>query len=434
MITVQKIINALRSIVNPASHKNIVDDGIVRNIVVDNGKVSFDLAVPTQSSSISHEIQMKAEESVQQLEGVQHVASKLIKPIQPQESPMANNPFAKIKHIIAISSAKGGVGKSTMAAHIAQELSQKNFKVGLVDADIYGPSVPTIFHLPKVQIFMNNKKQFLPVEFQKLKLMSFGFLLGDNAAVMRGPVVTRYIQQILLNTDWGELDYLLIDMPPGTGDVQLTITQTVRLTGAVIITTPHTLSLIDVARGILMFEKVAVPIIGIIENMSYLKTESQEKHYIFGRSSAGQLANRFGVEVLAEIPILQELSIGIQPNEPEVIQSAVKSMLKQIEQVKSREINIPMIKFDQEKVELIWENKDRWTVKNFALRMISQDALSVNELTGEQLIKAEDIRSDIAPKEIVPLGNYGINITWNDGHSSAIYTYKNIRAIALISS
>lgn len=437
MVTIQKTLNALRQVINPASLKNIVDDGIVKNIVVEQNNVSFDLIVQTQSASVSHEIQLKAEKAVQQLEGVGQVVSNMIKPAQqqPQTRPVSHNPLNKVKHIIAVSSAKGGVGKSTIAAHLAQELCQRNLKVGLVDTDIYGPSVPTLFHLNKVQIFTNDKKQFLPVNHLNLKLMSFGFLLGDKPAVMRGPVVTRYIQQILLNTDWGELDYLLIDMPPGTGDVQLTITQTLRLTGAVIITTPHTLSLIDVARGILMFEKVAVPIIGLIENMAYFKTPSGEKHYIFGRSTAEQLADRFGVEILAEIPVMEELSHGVLATDaPAVIQGAVDTMLKQIQDVKSREMDIPVIKFDHEKVELAWENGEHWLVRNFDLRMISQDALSVNEMTGERLIKANDIRKDIAAREITPLGNYGIGIAWNDGHSSAIYTYKNIRQIALITS
>jgi len=431
MVTIQKILNALRHVNNPASHQNIVDEGIVKNITIDQNNITFDIVIQTSSASISHEIQIKAEEAVRQLEGVGKVNINIIKPA----GPVTESPLNKIQHIIAISSAKGGVGKSTMAAHLAQELVRREYKVGLVDADIYGPSIPTLFQLQKNHIYTNAKKQFLPIEQQKLKLMSFGFLLGDKPAVMRGPVVTRYIQQVLLNTDWGELDYLLIDMPPGTGDVQLTITQTVRLTGALIVTTPHTLSLIDVARGIIMFEKVEVPIIGIIENMAYFKTPTGEKHYIFGEPAAEKLANRFGVQVLAQVPITDELSRGIEPSAgPAVIKTAVDEMLKRIEILKISESDIPDITFDQEKVELNWKNGEHWLVKNFNLRMISQDALSVNELTGEQRIKAKDIRPDIAAKEITPLGNYGVNIAWNDGHSAAIYSYKNIRPIALITS
>jgi len=437
MITITKTIKALSQVINPSSTKNIVEEGIVKNITVDENCVSFELFFQTQSASIKHEIQIKAEMAVKNMDGVEKVISHVVNPENNQTTvpPHVQTPLNKVKNIIAISSAKGGVGKSTLAAHFAQNLVHQGYNVGLMDADIYGPSIPTLFYLKNVKILTNEKNQLLPIEHNKLKLMSFGFLLGDNPAVMRGPIVTRYIQQLLLNTDWGALDYLLIDMPPGTGDVQLTITQSIRLTGAVIITTPHNLSLIDVAKGIIMFEKVEVPIVGIVENMSFLKTKEGEKHYIFGQSTSEQLANRFGVKILAEIPILEELSRGIQSTEePRIICEAVNAMLERVEYVKSNTGDIPAIKFDPIHVEFQWSTGEKWLVKNFDLRMISQDALSVNEMTGERILKAEDIRDDIAAKEVSPLGNYGVSVVWNDGHSSAIYTYKNIRQIAVISS
>jgi len=196
---------------------------------------------------------------------------------------MVNNPFSlsKVKHVIAISSCKGGVGKSTIACALAWELSARGFKTGLLDADIYGPSMPSLFHLQKPAIHTNEFKMITPVEYKGLKLMSFGFLLGDAPAVMRGPIVSNYIQQLVFQTDWRELDYLILDMPPGTGDVQLTITQSIKLTGAVIVTTHHGLSLVDTARGILMFEKVKVPILGVIENMAYfVAPDTGNKYYI----------------------------------------------------------------------------------------------------------------------------------------------------------
>ncbi|MEI7999605.1 MAG: Mrp/NBP35 family ATP-binding protein, partial [Candidatus Omnitrophota bacterium] len=193
-----------------------------------------------------------------------------------------SNPFglSKVKNIIAVSSCKGGVGKSTVAAGVAKALLRQGMKVGLLDADLHGPSIPTLFNLPSVDIRLNEFKMAVPAEVEGLKLMSFGFLLGDAPAVMRGPIVANYIQQLLFQTDWGELDYLIIDMPPGTGDIQLTITQSIRLTGAVIVTTRQTLSLVDVARGILMFEKVKVPILGIVENMAFFICDAcEKKHY-----------------------------------------------------------------------------------------------------------------------------------------------------------
>src|SRR5580698_7364764 len=224
---------------------------------------------------------------------------------------MSTNPFSlsKVKQVIAISSCKGGVGKSTIACSVALELTRRGLKTGLLDADIYGPSLPSLFQLNDAKVHSNEFKLITPVDYKGLKLMSFGFLLGDAPAVMRGPIVTRYIQQLLFQTDWGELDFLILDMPPGTGDVQLTITQSIKLTGAVIVTTHHGLSLVDTARGILMFEKVKVPILGVIENMAYfLAPDTGKKYYIFGEQKAGALSKRFGVKTLVEVPILEELS------------------------------------------------------------------------------------------------------------------------------
>jgi len=338
----------------------------------------------------------------------------------------------KVKDIIAISSCKGGVGKSTVAAHIAQELTSRNLKVGLVDADIYGPSVPTLFQMPDQHIDIDEKKQLVPILKDNLKIMSFGFLLGNAPAVMRGPIVTRYIQQILHNTNWDELDYLIIDMPPGTGDVQLTITQTVRLSGAVIVTTPHTLSLIDVARGILMFEKVNVPILGIIENMSYfIAPGSSEKHYIFGETGSRSLTDQFGVEMFGEIPVLPDLSQTIikAPSNPYIVDIAER-ILKSVETLDRSLSALPQIYSDGQKITLSWADGKKDTVSNFELRLNSQDALSINEVTGEKLIKPENIRKDIKPDKITPLGNYAIGIEWNDGHKSGIYPYKLIKEIA----
>ena len=332
----------------------------------------------------------------------------------------AKNPFGltKVKRIIAVSSCKGGVGKSTVAAGFARALVRQGHKTGLLDADIHGPSVPSLFNLTSgVKIRSNEFQMMVPLEAEGLKLMSFGFLLGDAPAVMRGPIVTRYIQQLLLQTDWGELDHLIIDMPPGTGDIQLTITQSARLTGAVIVTTRQTLSLIDVARGILMFEKVSVPILGIVDNMAYYVCGScKEKHYLFGDSHT--LEKRFGVKTIAEIPLVPDLNL-----EPYMDQGA-QAMLDAVKIQAGTKEGLPQVGYDTQYVSLKFPDGRHAQVKNYDLRLNCMCALCVNELTGQKLVKPSQIRPDIAPKEIVPLGNYALNITWNDGHSSGIYPYS----------
>ncbi len=334
-----------------------------------------------------------------------------------------------VRSIIAVSSCKGGVGKSTVAAYIAQNLARRGLKVGLLDADLHGPSIPSLFDLTRVNVAINEKKEFVPVEHNGLKIISFGFLLGDAPAVMRGPMVTQYIQQILNRTAWGELDHLLIDMPPGTGDIQLTITQSARLSGAVIVTTPQTLSLIDVARGILMFEKVSVPILGVIENMSYfICPDCSAKHAIFGSQASKSLQERFGVEILAAWPLSDKFIHSVSPElaQDPLVRETADKVLAALEKARAQQGVIPKIRFDQNYVTLTWPDGTQARVANRDLRLSCGCALCIDERSGKQLLKEKDVRSDIAPREITPLGNYAIGITWNDRHSSGIYPYKNI--------
>ena len=216
-------------------------------------------------------------------------------------------PYLKdVQKIIAVSSAKGGVGKSTVAAQLARTLCSQGKKVGLLDADIFGPSVPILFDLEDAKVKSKNKI-LQPIIQEDLKLMSFGFLLGDQSAILRGPMVGRYIQHILTQTDWGALDVLLIDFPPGTGDVPLSITQTITLDGALIVTTPHALALADVERGVRMFRRMQVPILGLIENMAYLETAGG-KNYIFGQMDHAKIEEDLKASFVAHIPVDAALS------------------------------------------------------------------------------------------------------------------------------
>lgn len=347
--------------------------------------------------------------------------------------PEQENKLENIRFLVAVSSCKGGVGKSTVAAYLAQELANRGFKVGLLDADLYGPSIPALFNLRKATVAINANRQFVPIAHNGLKIMSFGFVLGDSPAVMRGPMVTQYIQKILHQTDWGELDYLFIDMPPGTGDIQLTITQSVRLNGAVIVTTPQTLSLIDVARGILMFEKVKVPILGVIENMAYFVcNDCGKRHDIFGSHASKSLQERFGVEVLAQWPLAPSFiqPVDRQATAPALIQETVNRVAAALEKSSIQQKEIPTVTFDTGHVTLTWPDGAQVRVANRDLRLSCQCALCIDERSGKQILKEKEIRPDIAPKFITPLGNYAIGIAWNDGHSSGIYPYKNIKEIA----
>jgi ATP-binding protein involved in chromosome partitioning len=435
MITEQTILNALKHIIDPDFKKDIVTLGFVKNIKIKDGDVAFDIDLTTPACPIKEEFRSQAEKAVIALDGVRTVKVNMTaqapKSVQPQASGN-NNPLSKVGSIVAVSSCKGGVGKSTMAAGLAQELAHRGFKVGLLDADIHGPSVPTLFNLSNVTMYTNAQQQLLPLESNGLKLMSFGFLLGDAPAVMRGPIVTRYIQQLLFNVAWGELDYLFIDMPPGTGDVQLTITQSVKLNGAVIVTTRQGLSLVDVSRGILMFERVNVPILGVIENMSYfLCDKCDKKHYIFGETHAHSLEERFGIPTLAEVPLLPRLTGKFDTYiANSFIQEATDHVVRAVGKSSVEQKSAPAVTHDAKEVTLKWNSGHVWKVANRDLRASCQCALCINEMTGEKTLDPAKIKADIAATQITTLGNYAIGITWNDGHSSGIYPYKTIEQLA----
>jgi ATP-binding protein involved in chromosome partitioning len=223
--------------------------------------------------------------------------------VQAHGGPMVKQPVPGVKHIVAISSGKGGVGKSTVACRVATALAMKGFSVGLVDADIYGPSLPKMMSLTGTPRATGDKR-ILPLESQGVRCMSIGFLVDENEPIIwRGPMVMGVVRQFLHQVAWGELDYLLVDLPPGTGDAQLTMIQVVDIAGAVIVTTPQDIALLDAVRGVEMFRKLEVPLLGVVENMSWFTLPDGSRVFPFGQGGAAKLAKRFGVDVLAQVPL-----------------------------------------------------------------------------------------------------------------------------------
>ncbi|MBF0273724.1 MAG: P-loop NTPase [Nitrospinae bacterium] len=343
-----------------------------------------------------------------------------------------NSGLKNVKSIIAISSCKGGVGKSTVAASLAKEVSQRGFSVGLLDADLFGPSVPTLFNLQGAEVEDSEDKKLIPLNVDGLKVMSFGFFLGDQPAVMRGPMVSNYIKNLLHGVEWGELDYLFLDMPPGTGDIQLTITQSIQLDGAVIVTTPQILSLVDVGKGILMFDKVSVPVLGVVENMAYFECDGcSKKHYIFGGDAANILKNRFGIEILARLPISYSYGKTFDKHveNKEAIQLADQVIKAFGKNTLTGNVK-PEIEFDVDKITLRWADGNTMSVKNFDLRVNCKCANCIHEITGEKLLDIMDVPEDIVAEEIKPVGNYAISVHWSDGHSSGLYSYNLIKSLS----
>ena len=305
-ISQEQVSDALRSVRYPGFSRDIVSFGLIRGIQIDDGDVRVQLALATNDPNVPAAIKADAERTLRGVGGVRS-AKVLIDIHAPPAGAGASVGAARIpgiKHVIAVASGKGGVGKSTVAANLALALEQTKARVGLCDCDIYGPSISLMFGT-RERPTATEENKIIPIEQYNLKLMSMGFLLDDTSpAILRGPMVTRYTQQFLRQVDWGELDFLMLDLPPGTGDIQLTIVQTVALSGAVIVTTPQEVALIDARKAATMFEKVNVRVLGLIENMSYFVSPSDNQRYdIFGSGGGEREAKRLRVPLLGQVPI-----------------------------------------------------------------------------------------------------------------------------------
>ncbi len=309
MINQEQVRSQLSTVKYPGFSRDIVSFGIVKDVRVDGADVTVQMALKTNDARVPQSIKDESEAALAKLPGVGKVTVRI--DIQaPAQSPggaggaMAATAIDGIRHVIAVASGKGGVGKSTVATNLAVALQKNGAKVGLCDCDLYGPSIGLMFGTNE-RPMATDEQRIIPLERDNLKLMSMGFLLDDaSPAILRGPMVTKYTQQFLRQVEWGELDYLVLDLPPGTGDIQLTIVQTVALTGAIIVTTPQEVALIDARKAATMFQKVNVPVLGLIENMSYFLCPSDGKRYdIFGNGGGAREAARLKVPMLGQIPI-----------------------------------------------------------------------------------------------------------------------------------
>jgi ATP-binding protein involved in chromosome partitioning len=309
VLTESTIIERLKSVKFPGYSRDIVSFGLVKEVKLAGGDVLVRLAIATSNPAVAETIKREAENAVSATPGVTS-ARVVIDISNPPDTVKGSAGAAAtgipgVKHVIAVASGKGGVGKSTVAANLTAALQQRGLKTGLCDCDIYGPSIALMFGASQEQPMATADNTIIPIERYGIKVMSMGSLLDDNSpAILRGPMVTRATQQFLRQVDWSGLDYLILDLPPGTGDIQLTIVQTVALSGAIIVTTPQEVALIDARKASAMFAKVNVPVLGLVENMSFFVSPSDSKRYdIFGSGGGQREATRLHVPLLGEIPI-----------------------------------------------------------------------------------------------------------------------------------
>jgi ATP-binding protein involved in chromosome partitioning len=302
--TPQAVLEALRQIIDPDLGKDVVSLGFIKDLEVKDGRVSFAMELTTPACPVKDQMEQEARERVGSIDGVSQVDVRMTSSVPTSPVGMDSGVLPGVKHTVAVASGKGGVGKSTVAVNMATTLAAQGARVGLMDADIYGPSIPIMLGLKTSRPDVRDGK-LMPLERFGIHMMSLGFLAGEETPVIwRGPMVGKLIQQFLQDVDWGDLDYLIVDLPPGTGDAQLTLTQAAPLAGAVIVTTPQEVALEDVKRGVRMFEKVNVPVLGIVENMAYFVCSNCEaRHEVFSHGGGARAAKHFEVPFLGEIPI-----------------------------------------------------------------------------------------------------------------------------------
>ena len=349
MVSTDKILEVLRPVQDPELRKSLVELNMIRNVQVNEGEVQFTLVLTTPACPLREFIVEDCERAVKTLPGVETVQVEVTAETPKQKELPDRQGINGVRNILAVSSGKGGVGKSTVAVNMAVSLAQAGAKVGLIDADIYGPNTPTMLGLSTTQVKVQQGAQgevLEPAFNYGVKLVSMGFLIDrDQPVIWRGPMLNGIIRQFLYQVEWGELDYLIVDMPPGTGDAQLTMTQAVPMAGAVIVTTPQTVALQDARRGLRMFQQLNVPVLGIVENMSYfVPPDLPDRQYdIFGSGGGQKTSEELALPLLGCIPLEMTLREGGDRGIPIVVEypdSASAKALKQVAQQAAARVSV----------------------------------------------------------------------------------------------
>lgn len=454
-----QVLDRLRKVTDPTSGKDLVTLGLVANLKIQAGKVSFDVYVPSASEMHMDMLRQACVKAVKEIPGVVAVLPNMFKKPKPRIVHGAQA-VPGVNHVIVVGSGKGGVGKSTTSVNLAMALKKLGYAVGLLDADIYGPSVPTMLgknhpHDAEKKAPATEDGQLLPLDMQGVKVISLGLLIGrDEPTVWRAPMATKMINQFLSGVKWGELDFLVIDLPPGTGDIQLTLSQQSNLTGAIVVTTPQQVAIDIAKKGLLMFQHVGVPILGVIETMSGFGCGScGAVTPIFGEGGARKLSEQSGVPLLGQIPVDAALVRACDEGEPIVLrdpkspsaQAYLAAAAKVVQAVESQgtglgdEDIVPLAvegipgtlvgKEGGHKLAIYWSDGQKYVYNAKELRFRCPCAMCVDEFSGERRIQESSIDPAITLEKALPVGRYGVNLVWSDKHSTGIYTYKYLREL-----
>jgi len=465
-------------VIDPDLGSDIVTLGFVQNLRRQGQAVSFDVELTTPACPVKDQFAADCESLVLSIPWVDTVNVTMTAQ-EPKQVDTDTFGLSQVGAIIAVSSCKGGVGKSTTAVNLAFSLQAQGATVGILDADVYGPSLPTMV-TPDDDVVRFVGRQVAPLQRNGVRLMSFGYV-NDGSAVMRGPMVTQLLDQFLSVTNWGSLDYLILDMPPGTGDIQLTLTQRLNITAAVIVTTPTELSFADVVRGVEMFDSVQVPCVAVVENMAYYElspmiddskksalkkvvaeklssegvavngdldrladelvdavlnqTSKPQRLEIFGKGHKQRLSSQWGIEHAFSVPLLDRIASNGDEGNPYVLQypdssqakvysELAKSVVSEVAKAKFRS-KIPTFSYDGDKHSIVF---DEDVLSPADLRRACHCAACVEEMTGRQILVPSDIPESVSPLRMSPTGNYALSVDWSDGHRS-LYPYRQIRAL-----
>jgi Mrp family chromosome partitioning ATPase/DUF971 family protein len=445
----QQVLDALKNVIDPDFGENIVNCGFVKVLkATEDGQVAIVLELTTPACPVKDEFNRLSKEFVRRLEWVKEV--DVIMTAAPKSNmldvPEAPPGLRGVKNIIAISSCKGGVGKSTTCVNLAMTLMQMGAKVGIFDADVYGPSLPTMVSPEFEKLEMSKDGAITPVEFEGVKIVSFGYA-GQGSAIMRGPMVSGLVNQLLTTSEWGELDYLLLDMPPGTGDIHLTLGQVVPITAAVVVTTPQKLAFIDVDKGVRMFAKLEVPCVCVVENMSTFTGDDGKVYRPFGKGSGRSICDAYDIPHLIEMPIEPGLSSGGDSGIPMTLSDPTgpiaalyteigACVVREVAKINSGRGPTAFLDPDRRgclKVQISDVDDGKpFYVSGASVRKSDQSARVKNSNESpDVLLNGQKVPDDLEPVSVATVGNYAVSITWPDGFSQ-VAPFRVLRTLPRI--
>jgi ATP-binding protein involved in chromosome partitioning len=440
-LTKEQVLAALNKVQEPELHKDLVTLNMIRNLEVEGGKVSFTIMLTTPACPLVGQIKKDAEQAVMSVGGVESVEVKTDSDV-PNDGRMRGLVSMPIRNAIAIGSGKGGVGKSTVSVNLAIALAKSGARVGLMDADIYGPNIPTMLGVEKLP--PPTDKKLIPAIAYDIKMISMGLLVKPGQPLIwRGPMLNSAIRQFLSDVDWGELDYLIVDLPPGTGDVQLTLAQQASLTGAVIVTTPQQVALDVARRGLRMFTQVDVPIVGIIENMSgFVCSHCGQTTDIFATGGGRRMASTMGVPYLGSLPLDPEVMQSGEDGAPLLVRDAESPAARALLAVVERfQVEVAALAAEAAAgprkvttneagdVLIVWGDGHQGVHKPYNLRLNCPCAECVDEHTGARRLDPQRVPLDIKVQRAVPVGRYALAFDFSDGHQTGIYRFDLLREL-----